>query len=118
MIFEVLSLDVQNLEKGRPGLSSTPLAGQVLGMIASGRQTAPPLHEVVLVTSHAVDLSLEASISGSDLLCAAPLGSQNKFRAEVYPHRATDFVSAASASHHRSGANADSALSLCLPLLN
>ena len=43
-------------------------------MNASGRQTAPPLFEVVSVTS-ALWLSLEASPRVKDLFCAAAVGS-------------------------------------------
>jgi len=38
-------------------------------MIASGRQTAPPLYEVVLATSHGCHLSLEASPRDTVSLC-------------------------------------------------
>jgi len=52
-------------------------------MNASGRQTAPPLFEVVSVTS-ACPVSLEASASLKDLpLAAVPSSSTSRVRAEL-----------------------------------
>jgi hypothetical protein len=69
-------------------------------MIVSGRQTAPPLTEVVLVTSRAFELSLEASPYGSEKFCVAPSLPGGRLRADVYAHLATDLESAASASRN------------------
>src|SRR5580692_12394788 len=88
--------------KGRPGLSSTPLAGQVLGMIEAGRQTAPPRDEVVLVTSLVFNFSLEASLRGSEFLCSTPPLRMIRPRVEVCQHLTTDLVTAASASSNQS----------------
>lgn len=83
-------------------MTSTPLAGQVLGMIETGRQTAPPLFEVVLVTSRVFDLSLEASARGSESLCFTPPRTSSRPRVEVCQHLTTDLVSAASAASNQS----------------
>ena len=78
--------------------SSTPLAGQVQGMNASGRQTAPPRTQADFATFPRV-LSLEASRYGSDPLCFAPrLRSSEQAGSEVFPHLATEFAAEASAS--------------------
>ena len=78
------------------------MAGQVLGMIEAGRQTAPPLIEVVLVTSRVFDLSLEASLRGSEFLCSTPPLRMIRPRVEVCQHLTTDLVTAASESLNRS----------------
>ena len=67
------------------------MAGQVQGMIASGRQTAPPLSEVVSVTFRVCFQWLEAFLLGSEVLRLAPalphrLDDARRSRAEVYPH--------------------------------
>ena len=78
------------------------MAGQVLGMIEAGRQTAPPLDEVVLVTSRVFSLSLEASPRGSEILCFTPPDQLIRSRVEVCQHLTTDLVTAASEFSNRS----------------
>jgi len=74
------------------------MAGQVLGMIESGRQTAPPQFEVVLVTSRVFDFSLEASVRGSESVSTALNFASRDAGADVCQHLTTELVTAASAS--------------------
>jgi len=78
------------------------MAGQVPGMIEAGRQTAPPLDEVVLVTSRVSNLSLEAYSRGSEFLCSTPPVRMIGPRVEVCQHLTTDLVTAASEFSNRS----------------
>ena len=73
------------------------MAGQDLGMIASGRQTAPPLTEAVLVTS-ACRSPQEANLRGSDARRAALNRSPKSDQAaETYPSVSPAVALAASA---------------------
>jgi hypothetical protein len=60
------------------------MAGQDFGMIASGRQTAPPLTEAVLVTS-ACRSPQEAKPRGSDTRRAASGRSFQRAQAAILP---------------------------------
>lgn len=60
------------------------MAGQDFGMIASGRQTAPPLFEAVLVTS-ACRSPQEANLRGSDARRAVPGRSLKSPQTAVSP---------------------------------
>ena len=73
------------------------MAGQDFGMIASGRQTAPPLFEAVLVTS-ACRSPQEANLRGSDARRAVPGRSlKSPQTAETFPNVSPAVALAASA---------------------
>ena len=91
------------------------MAGQVQGMIASERQTAPPLSEVVSVTFRACFQWFEAFLPGFEVLRPAPSQAHrldDARRAKGYTHLAysrpvysqlrTDLATAASAPRHPS----------------
>jgi hypothetical protein len=79
------------------------MAGQESGMIAFGRQTAPPLTEAVLVTS-ACRIKHEANPRGSDAHRAAQGRSPKSARAvEIHPSISPVVALAASAFRILSG---------------
>jgi hypothetical protein len=76
-------------------------------MNTSGRQTAPPLQEVVSVTFRVWVHEFEARPRGIDVFCESPRLNSHGMRglgarAEVYPRFATEPEPAASASRIRS----------------
>jgi hypothetical protein len=90
-IFQVRSI-LATLLNTRPAKAQVPptLTGQVLGMNASGRLTAPPQYEVVLVTSRA--RAPEAFLRDSDLFRSTPLRLLRSFRGRVCHPLASDFA--------------------------